>query len=119
MSSLYIQLPSLRAVPRRPRGVGKQTHCMPFITAIVGGEVHLHCRRHRPRHAACWVAGAVLHAILEESERAIVEVEEEAHAVALVEVARFVVVLLAVAPEGAITSPHEPGGGVLSLAMER
>jgi hypothetical protein len=31
------------------------------------------------RHAACWVAGAVLYAVLEEEQRAVVEVQQYSH----------------------------------------
>ena len=72
MPVLSVALQS-RRVPGWPRGGGEQAHS----SALVG---LLYCPRHRPRHAACWVAGPVLHTILEEAERAVVEVEEEAHA---------------------------------------
>ena len=70
-------LSSLR-MPGRPRRVGEQPQCSPLVG-------HVRRQRHWARHAARWVAGAVLHTIPEEAERAIVEVEEDAHAVAIFE----------------------------------
>jgi hypothetical protein len=44
----------------------------------------------------------MLHTVLEEAERAVVEVEQYAHTVALLVAACFIVALLAVAPEGTV-----------------
>ena len=59
-------LSSLR-MPGRPRRVGEQPQCSPLVG-------HVRRQRHWARHAARWVAGAVLHTIPEEAEGAVVEV---------------------------------------------
>ena len=72
------------------------------------GVKHLHCCHHWCRHAACSVAWAVLHAILEETKGAIVKVQQHAHTIALLVFACRIVVPLAVAEEGSIISADAP-----------
>ena len=99
-------LSSLR-MPGRPRRVGEQPQCSPLVG-------HVRRQRHWARHAARWVAGAVLHTIPEEAEGAVVEVEEDAHAVAVDDDGRghqsIGTAPLAIAEEAA-TIGNEPGGG--------
>ena len=73
--STALQPPSSLRTPGRPRRVGEQPQCSPLVG-------HVRRQHHWARHAARWVAGAVLHTIPEEAEGAVVEVEEDAHAVA-------------------------------------
>jgi hypothetical protein len=83
----------------------------PNLTAFV---IHLHRRHHWACHAACWVARAVLYAVLEEEQRAVVEVQQYPHMVALLVVACFAVVKLTVAVEEPKPSTNKPAAGAFS-----
>ena len=56
--------------------------------------VLLHSTNHWSRDTACWVARAMLHAVLEETERAFVKVEQYTYTVALIDVACCIMALL-------------------------
>jgi hypothetical protein len=83
----------------------------PNLTIFV---IQLHCSHHGSCDAACWVARAVLHTVLEEEQRAAVEVQQYPHTVALLVVACFVVVKLAVAVEEPKPSTNKPAAGAFS-----
>jgi hypothetical protein len=59
----------------------------------------------------------MLHAVLEEAERAVVKVEQHAHTVPLLEVACFIVAVLAIAAEGTFASFDEPAIGAGPAAV--
>jgi hypothetical protein len=59
----------------------------------------------------------MLYTVLEEAEGAVVEVEQHAHAIALLVGACYIVALLAVAVEGTFASVHEPAVGAFPLPV--
>ena len=68
----------------------------------------LHCSDHWSGHAACWVAWAVLYAILKEAKGAIVKVQQYAHTITL-GVAASRIAVAAGRRGGTIVAPD--GGG--------